>query len=120
MLLRYPRWVIDYQELFLHSHNSQYNGITTIPTAIPNWDNTPRVGRRGIVLSHSTPDKFYEHLKDSVSGFTQAPAKKENILLIKSWNEWAEGNYLEPDLKYGKKWLQVLKKFLDECETKGI
>jgi len=119
-VLQYPRWVIDYQEFILHSKNSQYNGITSIPTVIPNWDNTPRVGRRGLVLSDSTPDKFYEHLLDSVRGFARTNEKSENILLIKSWNEWAEGNYLEPDLKYGKKWLQVLKRFLTECEIKGI
>jgi hypothetical protein len=30
--------------------------------------------------------------------------------MIKSWNEWAEGNYLEPDQKWGHKYLEALAK----------
>ena len=33
-------------------------------------------------------------------------------MFIKSWNEWGEGNYLEPDIKFGKKYLDVLKREL--------
>jgi hypothetical protein len=113
-LLRYPRWVIDYSELAPFFQNSLCDGITTIPTVIPNWDNTPRIGRRGLVLSGSTPKKFAEHLDDSIMGFTNSVTKSEQILLIKSWNEWAEGNYLEPDLVYGMGWLEELKGFLDK------
>jgi hypothetical protein len=32
----------------------------------------------------------------------------EQILAIKSWNEWAEGNYLEPDREFGLGWLEAL------------
>ena len=31
------------------------------------------------------------------------------IVFLKSWNEWGEGNYMEPDLKYGKKYIETLK-----------
>ncbi len=34
--------------------------------------------------------------------------KEENIVFIKSWNEWAEGNYLEPDIKFGRKYLEAI------------
>jgi hypothetical protein len=39
-------------------------------------------------------------------------ARRDQIIFIKSWNEWAEGNYLEPDMKYGKGFLETLKKEL--------
>ena len=33
----------------------------------------------------------------------------ERIIFLKSWNEWAEGNYLEPDLINGRGYLEVCK-----------
>ncbi len=38
---------------------------------------------------------------------------EENIVLIKSWNEWGEGNYMEPDLRYGKGYIKATKEALD-------
>ncbi|WP_136514298.1 glycosyltransferase WbsX family protein [Geomonas edaphica] len=118
-LFRYPRWVIEYSELAPFFQNSLCDGITTIPTAIPNWDNTPRIGRRGVVLSSSSPEKFAEHLGTSITGFINNNTESEHILLIKSWNEWAEGNYLEPDLMYGKAWLETLNDFIDKTNGSG-
>lgn len=111
-LCRFPRWVINYSDLTPFFKNSLCDGFTTIPTAIPNWDNTPRIGRRGLVLSGSSPQKFAQHLCDSIQGFTNASHCSDQILFIKSWNEWAEGNYLEPDLMFGMGWLEELKKIL--------
>jgi hypothetical protein len=39
---------------------------------------------------------------------------KPTMIVLKSWNEWAEGNYLEPDAKHGRKWLEVIKKIKQE------
>ncbi|MGN0190992.1 MAG: glycoside hydrolase family 99-like domain-containing protein [Candidatus Cryptobacteroides sp.] len=77
-----------------------------IPTIIPNWDHSPRTGRRAFVLHNSTPEYFSEHLKD-VAGVLEG--KEHKIVFVKSWNEWAEGNYLEPDLKFGKRYLEALR-----------
>ena len=40
----------------------------------------------------------------------------EQILFIKSWNEWAEGNYLEPDAEYGVAKLEALRHELDQAK----
>lgn len=34
--------------------------------------------------------------------------------MIKSWNEWGEGNYMEPDLKYGRGYINALRKSINE------
>jgi hypothetical protein len=36
---------------------------------------------------------------------------------LKSWNEWGEGNYVEPDLKYGKQYLEVIKKVREKLKV---
>jgi len=78
------------------------------PCVIPNWDNTPRCGKSGIVIHKSTPELFREHLRSAISKIK--PLKHEKrIIFVKSWNEWAEGNHLEPDMKYGKGYLDVIK-----------
>ena len=78
-----------------------------LPAVYPNWDNTPRAGRRGVVLLGSSPEKFRPHVRAAVELLADRPAP-ERLLWVKSWNEWAEGNHLEPDLRYGRGWLEVL------------
>lgn len=77
------------------------------PCVYPNWDNSPRSGRRGVVLTDSTPERFRAHVHQAVSVLQDRPGE-ERLLWVKSWNEWAEGNYLEPDLEVGHARLQVL------------
>ena len=75
-----------------------------IPCVTPNWDNTPRTDRRGYVYFGSTPDLYKKHLQDAVN-FVRNKDFEERLVFIKSWNEWGEGNYLEPDLIYGHEYL---------------
>jgi len=84
------------------------------PTVLSNWDNTPRCGDRGIILAGSTPENFEEHLRDALNSLSGRPFEKK-IIFIKSWNEWAEGNYLEPDREFGHGYLEAVKKVSTEC-----
>ncbi len=71
------------------------------PCVIPNWDNTPRSDVRGTVLHDSTPELFRLHLRQALD-LVQSRQPDERLVFVKSWNEWAEGNYLEPDQRYGR------------------
>lgn len=79
-----------------------------IPTLFPNWDHSPRSKGKTLVLHDSNPEVFRQHIKDALNLVKDKP-EEERIMFIKSWNEWAEGNYLEPDRRYGRKYLEVLK-----------
>ena len=78
------------------------------PCVYPNWDNTPRSGRGGVVLTGSTPEKFGQNVRAAAATLTDRPPQ-ERLLWVKSWNEWAEGNHLEPDLQHGRRWLEELR-----------
>lgn len=79
-----------------------------IPCVLPNWDNTPRSGARGFVLRGSTPELFGQQIERALE---RAPGRQapDNLLFVKSWNEWAEGNHLEPGRRFGRAYLEVLR-----------
>ncbi|GHU72398.1 glycosyl transferase [Spirochaetia bacterium] len=79
-----------------------------IPAIISGWDHTPRSGRYGIILNNYTPYLFQSHAQEVILNCSKTP----NIIFLKSWNEWAEGNYLEPDLRWGKQYIEVLAKLI--------
>lgn len=81
-----------------------------IPTICPNFDHTPRSGNRGLVYTNSTPERFKQHVRQIMDIVSK---KEKKYVFIKSWNEWGEGNYMEPDLKYGKGYIRALREVLD-------
>ena len=82
------------------------------PCVIPNWDNTPRSGKNGLVLHGSTPELFRIHFRKALQIIQNLPPEHK-IIFVKSWNEWAEGNHLEPDLKFGSGYLRVIKEEIE-------
>jgi|GEM_PF-57616 Lipopolysaccharide biosynthesis protein len=83
------------------------------PLAVHAWDNTPRSGGRGHALVGSTPELFGRHLRDLLTKIAHRP-RSRRVLFLKSWNEWAEGNHLEPDVRWGRAYLEALRDALTE------
>ena len=82
--------------------------INDYPSIVPNWDSTPRFGWQGVVLHNATPEMFRIHVKQVLQKVAHKPMDRR-IIFIKSWNEWAEGNHLEPDQKYGRAHLEIIR-----------
>lgn len=80
-----------------------------IPCVLPNWDNSPRSGVKSLVLKNTHPGFFEKYLQRFISAYKQYP-ENPPFFIIKSWNEWAEGNYIEPDKTHGRGWLEAIKK----------
>jgi hypothetical protein len=86
------------------------------PCLLPNWDNTPRSGMNGLVLEGSTPELFRQHVRDALTRI-QAKPQQHRLVFLKSWNEWAEGNHMEPDLRFGLGYLEALRSELLASEA---
>jgi len=108
-LLKYPV-LFKYRDFVEHNHVEPGHD-DFFPSVVPNWDNTPRVGRKGYVLIDDSPELFRQQLKRAVEQVERRPADRR-IVFLKSWNEWAEGNYLEPDTRQGSAYLEVCRKTL--------
>lgn len=78
------------------------------PTILPNWDRSARSGKKANIYHNSTPELFRKHLKDALR-LIEKKKPEHKILFLMSWNEWAEGNYVEPDQQYGHGFLNVIK-----------
>lgn len=83
------------------------------PSIVPNWDHTPRSGRKGYLLENCTPELFEKHCRMVIDEVKDKP-EEDRIIFLKSWNEWGEGNYMEPDLRYGYGYIDALKRALTE------
>lgn len=82
------------------------------PTIVPNWDHTPRSGKGGYLYHNATPQLFEQHVEDAFKAM-ENKSEKNQICFLKSWNEWGEGNYMEPDLRYGRGFINALRKVVD-------
>lgn len=100
--------VVDHREAAKLELAPQQAGVTHYPCVGPSWDNTPRMGRRGLVYAHSSPELFRDTVSRAVERLSDRPPEQQ-LLFLKAWNEWAEGNHLEPDLRYGHAWLEALR-----------
>lgn len=83
------------------------------PGITPMWDNTARKAKDGIIFKDSSPILFGRFLRETINNYIPKN-EQENFLFINAWNEWAEGNHLEPCIKYGNEYLKETVKALTD------
>ncbi|MBO8478448.1 MAG: glycoside hydrolase family 99-like domain-containing protein [Bacteroidetes bacterium] len=112
---RFPRYAplmkYKYSDI-INNFYSEFDSQENIyPTIIPNWDRSPRGGRRAVIYTGSTPELFG---KMTAMALDKIKNKQDEhkIIFLRSWNEWAEGNYMEPDLRFGLGYVNMLKKMI--------
>lgn len=79
-------------------------------TVFVDYDDSPRRGVRAVVTRGSSPEKFGKYLKAAIR---QSTEEKNGYVFINAWNEWGEGNYLEPDERYGYSYLEKVRECMD-------
>ncbi len=110
---KYHRWtrrptIYAFEDVLPILMPVQRDKIVNYPCLVHSWDNSPRSGREGLVLRGSTPEHFRKLLRRALELRAGEPREKR-IVFLKSWNEWAEGNHLEPDLEFGTGYLDVIR-----------
>lgn len=75
-------------------------------TAFIGYDDTPRRNLRGLITVGESPHKFEKYLKKIIQLSIQ---EGNEFVFINAWNEWGEGNYLEPDMRYQYAYLRAVK-----------
>lgn len=114
-----PRNCYTYKTASEYFLNSDFDAKPTIlPGIIPGWDHSPRSGRNGFMLHGSTPSLFASHVRKVFDSIIDRPAE-DRIVFLKSWNEWGEGNYMEPDLKWGTGYIDALRSELDKLKERN-
>lgn len=102
---RYGVLALEYSEVWPQL-GSDIPPYPRYPGVCPRWDNTPRRGRAGLVFRNSRPEEYGKWLANAVARVQTQPADRR-LVFINAWNEWAEGNYLEPDQEFGRAYLDA-------------
>lgn len=112
-----PKNLHDYDEIDKTLITDKEKESNVIPQIMPQWDHSPRTGPYGIIFKNASPEKFAKHVRHALETIKNKP-EEQQIIMLKSWNEWAEGNYMEPDLKFGRGYINALREVLDEYKNK--
>jgi lipopolysaccharide biosynthesis protein len=89
------------------------------PGVTPSWDNSPRRSEDAVILREATPERYEGWLRSVVSSF-DPPTPEENLVFINAWNEWAEGNVLEPTRRWGRRHLEATRRAIGASPPVGV
>ena len=102
----------DYKKIIQNLLTEEDKQENIYPTIIPRWDKTPRVGKQSYVYINSTPELFEKSVRQAVE-FVKDKEPEHRIIFLQAWNEWGEGNFMEPDMEFGRGYLEALKRAIE-------
>jgi Glycosyltransferase WbsX len=82
--------------------------LPCFPGAFMDWDNAARYKERARLFKGASPERFAHYFKQLVAQTTTRP-HPENHIFVNAWNEWSEGTYLEPDERYGYRYIEAIR-----------
>jgi lipopolysaccharide biosynthesis protein len=115
--------VYEYESLVRKSLASPQPEYPRIPGVCPGFDNSPRKDRDGVILLNSMPELYGSWLSAVVNRVRAKNAARDSaeaLLFINAWNEWGEGNHLEPCQRWGRKYLEATRTALEVPARQSI
>lgn len=86
--------------------------VPYFPNVSIGWDDTPRFPHKtkeDIISYNKSPESFAAHLQKAKE-YCDAHPEQPKLITVFSWNEWVEGSYLLPDMKYGFQHLEAVQR----------
>lgn len=97
----------DYNQLVVDYLQLPQPGHLRFRSVMPGWDNTPRRQNDPVIFVNTSPGAYQAWLESIIQITHQQSFGDERLVFINAWNEWAEGNHLEPDRRYGHAYLEA-------------
>lgn len=98
-----------YRDIIKHYFTALDRREDVYPTIVANYDRSPRGGNEAVIFYGSTPALFGLHLRQALD-VVKNKQDEHKILFLRAWNEWGEGNYIEPDAEFGNQYLDEIRK----------
>lgn len=99
----------DMVRLMLAKNEKPYPWLRCVT---PGFDNSPRRSVNAAIITGANPDSYGSWLRSLIERVKRNSKHDEQIIFINAWNEWGEGNHLEPDLRWGRAFLEATRKAL--------
>ena len=92
----------------------QFTDYKRYPCVCPTWDNACRRSNQAFMCLKGVTTQLFEKWLNHYYTTFQGFGKDEDFIFINAWNEWAEGCHLEPDIKYGKGFLEAVRNVIKQ------
>jgi Glycosyltransferase WbsX len=119
--------IFDYEDLVRNVLAAPVPVYPRIPSVCPGFDNSPRRTRGATILVNSSPRAYERWLsevvnrqKAQISSSGDSSISADSLVFINAWNEWAEGNHLEPCQRWGRKYLGATRRALGIAANQSI
>lgn len=107
--------IYDYATVVQRMLGKSVPAYRRFPCVTPSWDNSARRPEKAVLLKDSSPE-LYERWLSEVLQRPAAGTDDENLVFINAWNEWGEGNHLEPDVRHGRAYLEATRRAWQHCQ----
>lgn len=119
--------VCEYEGLVRQSLAEPLPAYPRIPCVCPGWDNSPRRRSGAVIVTNSTPQLYERWLREIVNRQAlriradgNSGISPESLVVVNAWNEWAEGNHLEPCQRWGHAYLDATRRALKTPVSKCV
>lgn len=104
--------ILDYETVWKNMVREEpLERIKTYPGAVVTYDETPRKGKQACFIRNASPEAFEKYLRLQIKKAEQV--YHAEFIFIDAWNEWGEGNYLEPDTEHQYAYLEAVRNALN-------